>query len=169
MRVAERRTPSSARRGVEPRLIGAVGGRRRPRPSSGYATCCMPDEVKPSSALRVSAIFLGTIVALLFLWTTRSIFVTAFVALLFAVSIMPIVDRLQRFRIPRGHAHNAYLQAAAQAGIVGLAAYLLRRSGWREGSKLLTRAEDDERRLARWAARRERWLVDWPMRGEARR
>ena len=61
------------------------------------------------------------------------------------------------------------LALGAFAMLVGLAAYLLRRSGWREGSKLLTRAEDDERRLARWAARRERWLVDWPMRGEARR
>lgn len=29
-----------------------------------------------------------------------------------------------RFRIPRGHAHNGYLQAAAQAGTVGLIAYL---------------------------------------------
>jgi O-antigen ligase len=29
-----------------------------------------------------------------------------------------------RFRIPRGHAHNAYLQALAQAGIVGLVSYL---------------------------------------------
>jgi len=61
------------------------------------------------------------------------------------------------------------LAVGAFAMLVGLAAYLLRRTGWREGSKLLTRAEDDERRLARWAARRERWLVDWPMRGEARR
>src|SRR5438477_692584 len=77
----------------------------------------MPDEVKPSSALRVSAIFLGTIVALLFLWTTRSIFVTAFVALLFAVSIMPIVDRLQRFRIPRGI--GAAIVVAAVLGVLG--------------------------------------------------
>lgn len=29
-----------------------------------------------------------------------------------------------RFRIPRGHAHNAYLQALAQAGVPGLLAYL---------------------------------------------
>jgi O-antigen ligase len=32
--------------------------------------------------------------------------------------------KIWRFRIPRGHAHNAYIQAAAQSGIVGLAAYV---------------------------------------------
>jgi len=32
--------------------------------------------------------------------------------------------KIWRFRIPRGHAHNAYIQAAAQSGILGLAAYL---------------------------------------------
>jgi O-antigen ligase len=29
-----------------------------------------------------------------------------------------------RFRIPRGHAHDGYLQAAAQAGAIGLIAYV---------------------------------------------
>ena len=29
-----------------------------------------------------------------------------------------------RFRIPRGHAHNSYIQVAAQTGIIGLVAYL---------------------------------------------
>jgi O-antigen ligase len=29
-----------------------------------------------------------------------------------------------RFRVPRGHAHNAYIHAAAQTGLVGLVAYL---------------------------------------------
>jgi len=29
-----------------------------------------------------------------------------------------------RFRIPQGHAHNAYLQVAAEAGLIGLGAYL---------------------------------------------
>jgi O-antigen ligase len=32
--------------------------------------------------------------------------------------------KIWRFRIPRGHAHNAYIQSAAQSGIIGLAAYL---------------------------------------------
>ncbi len=47
-----------------------------------------------------------------------------------------------RFRIPRGHAHNAYIQVAAQTGIVGLVTYLSLivtvaarlRSRWRLGS-----------------------------------
>lgn len=30
-----------------------------------------------------------------------------------------------RFRIPRGHAHNAYIHAAAQTGLIGFAGYLL--------------------------------------------
>ena len=55
------------------------------------------------------------------------------------------------------------------AMLVGLAAYLLRRTGWSEGSKLFARADDDERRLAQWAARRERWLVDWTARGDVQR
>ena len=53
--------------------------------------------------------------------------------------------------------------------LVGLAADLLRRTDLRERSKLFARAEDDERRLAHWAAQRERWLVDWAMRGDVQR
>jgi O-antigen ligase len=42
-----------------------------------------------------------------------------------------------RFRIPRGHAHNAYLQALAQAGMLGFLAYLgllgaVARAVWRQ-------------------------------------
>jgi len=61
------------------------------------------------------------------------------------------------------------LGLGAFAMLVGLAAYLLRRTDWRERSKLFARAEDDERRLAQWAAQRERWLVDWAVRGDVQR
>jgi amino acid transporter len=53
------------------------------------------------------------------------------------------------------------LVVGVAAMLVGFGAYLLRRGGWREGTKLLTRLEDDERLLTLWAARRERWLLDW--------
>lgn len=54
-----------------------------------------------SSPLRLAAAFCGMVVLLLFLWATRSIVVTVFIALLFAAAIMPLVDRLERLRIPR--------------------------------------------------------------------
>jgi predicted PurR-regulated permease PerM len=54
------------------------------------------------SPLRFAVIFFGVGVVLLILWASRSIFVTAFLGLLFSVSIMPGVSWLHRFRIPRG-------------------------------------------------------------------
>ena len=53
------------------------------------------------------------VVFLLFLWMTRSIFVTVFLGLLFGVSITPAVDWLERLRVPRG----------AGAGLVVLALF----------------------------------------------
>lgn len=54
------------------------------------------------SPLRFAVFFFGVGVALLILWVSRSILVTAFLGLLFAVSIAPAVAWLHRFRIPRG-------------------------------------------------------------------
>jgi len=54
------------------------------------------------SPARFAMIFFGVGVTLLILWVSRSIFVTAFLGLLFAVSIVPAVAWLHRFRIPRG-------------------------------------------------------------------
>ncbi|MEO8033784.1 MAG: AI-2E family transporter [Acidobacteriota bacterium] len=54
------------------------------------------------SPLRFSATFFAVLVVFLFLWVSRSIFIVTFLGLLLGVSIMPAVDRLQRFRIPRG-------------------------------------------------------------------
>lgn len=48
-----------------------------------------------------------------------------------------------RFRIPRGHAHDGYLQAAAQAGTIGLVAYLgLLAAVLVRGLRVVTRASD---------------------------
>jgi amino acid transporter len=48
--------------------------------------------------------------------------------------------------------------------LVGFGGYLLARNRWRKASAVLKRLEADERHLARSAARRERWLLDWPER-----
>jgi predicted PurR-regulated permease PerM len=83
------------------------------------------------SPLRVTAIFFAVLIVLLFLWSARSIFVTTFLGLLLGVSIMPAVDRLQRFRIPRGLAAAAIVLTlmAILAGIVALLGPVLQTQG----------------------------------------
>ncbi len=54
------------------------------------------------SPLRFAVVLFGVAVFLLFLWVSRSIFITAFLGLLFGVSIMPAVAWLHRLHIPRG-------------------------------------------------------------------
>ena len=75
------------------------------------------------SPLRFAAIFFGVGVLLLFLWVSRSIFVTAFLGLLFGVSIMPAVTWLHRFHIPRGL--GAALVVAVFFGVLTEVAFLL--------------------------------------------
>lgn len=75
------------------------------------------------SPLRFAGIFFGVGVLLLFLWISRSIFVIAFLGLTFAVSIMPAVAWLQRFRIPRGLG-AALLVTAFFAVVTGVALLL---------------------------------------------
>ena len=55
----------------------------------------------------------------------------------------------ERFRVSRGHAHNAYLQVAAQTGLLGLAAYLalLATAGFRLVRALRRAVNPEERAL----------------------
>lgn len=68
-------------------------------------------------ALRTAAIVLGLAVALLLLWHTRALMLTVFLGVLFALAVSSGVDRLQRYRIPRGLA--APLIVFAFLGILG--------------------------------------------------
>src|SRR6266849_4989249 len=83
------------------------------------------------SPLRFAAIFFGVGVFLLFLWVSRSIFVTAFLGLLFGVSIVPPVAWLHRFRIPRGLGAALIVFAffAVLSGVVLLLAPILQEQG----------------------------------------
>ncbi len=75
------------------------------------------------AASRAIGMFFGVLVLLLFLWITRSILVTSFIGLLFAVAIMPAVDWLQRHHVPRG-AGAALIVAVFLAVLVGIGALL---------------------------------------------
>ena len=55
-----------------------------------------------TDALRLAASFIGLAVAMLLLWHTRTLVLTVFLGVLFALAVSAGADRLQRFRIPRG-------------------------------------------------------------------
>lgn len=79
------------------------------------------------SPLRFARTFFGVALLLLFLWVSRSIFIAAFLGLLFGVSIMPAVSWLQRFHVPRGLGATLLVAVlfAALAGIGYLLAPVL--------------------------------------------
>lgn len=75
------------------------------------------------SPLRFAGTLFGVGALLLFLWISRSIFVAAFLGLLFGASIMPAVTWLHRFRVPRGLG-AALLVTAFFAVLTGIALLL---------------------------------------------
>lgn len=68
-------------------------------------------------ALRVASIVVGLAVVLLLLWHTRNLVLTVFLGVLFALAVSSGVDRLQRYRVPRGLA--APLIVLAFLGVLG--------------------------------------------------
>src|SRR6266550_7443556 len=53
-------------------------------------------------ALRTAAAVVGLAVALLLLWQTRTLVLTVFLGVLFALAVSSGVDRLGRWKVPRG-------------------------------------------------------------------
>lgn len=71
------------------------------------------------SPSRFVAIFFGIGLFLLFLWISRPIFIAAFLAILFGVSITPGVTWLHRFHVPRG-VGAVLLVAVIFAALIGI-------------------------------------------------
>lgn len=67
--------------------------------------------------MRIAAMVVGISVALLLLWHTRNLVLTVFLGVLFALAVSSGVDRLQKYRVPRGVA--APLIVLAFIGILG--------------------------------------------------
>jgi predicted PurR-regulated permease PerM len=59
-------------------------------------------EGQRTDALRVAAAVVGLSVVLLLFWHTRTLVLTVFLGVLFALAVSAGVDRLQRWRVPRG-------------------------------------------------------------------
>jgi predicted PurR-regulated permease PerM len=59
-------------------------------------------ENQRSDAIRIAATVIGLSLTLLLLWVTRTLVLTVFLGILFALAVSAGVDRLQRWKIPRG-------------------------------------------------------------------
>jgi len=59
-------------------------------------------EGQRTDAIRIAAMIVGLSLALLLLWHTRTLVLTVFLGVLFALAVSAGVDRLQRWKIPRG-------------------------------------------------------------------
>jgi len=103
------------------------------------------------SPLRFASIFLSVGVVLLFIWISRSIFIAAFIGILFAVSIMPAVAWLHRYRVPRGLGAAALVALffAVLAGIALLLAPVLQQQGVELQQKLPEAIDRIDRELLR--------------------
>src|SRR5687767_9613320 len=78
------------------------------------------NEARPGqqqSAFKVAVLVVGLAVLLLLLWHTRHLVLTVFLGVLFALAVGSGVDRLQRYRVPRGLA--APLIVLAFLGVLG--------------------------------------------------
>jgi predicted PurR-regulated permease PerM len=73
--------------------------------------------------LRAAASVIGMYVALRLLWYANALFLTAFLGILFGLAVSAGVDRLQRFRIPRGIA-AALIVVGFFAALFGLGAWM---------------------------------------------
>ena len=61
-----------------------------------------PGTIERNDALRIAASVAVVAVALVLLWHTRTLVLTVFLGVLFALAVAAGVDRLQRWKIPRG-------------------------------------------------------------------
>lgn len=59
-------------------------------------------EQRRSDAIRVAVTVIGIVISLFLLWVARTLVLTVFLGILFALAVSAGADRLQRWKIPRG-------------------------------------------------------------------
>src|SRR5258705_1207815 len=99
-------------------------------------------------ALRNAAAIIGLAVALVLLWRTRTLVLTIFLGILFALAVSSGVDRLQRWRIPHGIA--APLIVFAFVGLVGAFGSWIGPTVREQTTELRTRLPEALEKLEKW-------------------
>ena len=91
---------------------------------------------------------MGLAVALLLLWRTRTLVLTIFLGVLFALAVSSGVDRLQRWKVPRGIA--APLIVFAFVGLVGAFGSWIGPTVREQTTELRTRLPEALEKLEKW-------------------
>ena len=99
-------------------------------------------------ALRTAASIVVLAVALLLLWRTRTLVLTVFLGVLFALAVSSGVDRLQRWKVPRGIA--APLIVFAFVGLVGAFGSWIGPTVREQTTELRTRLPEALEKLEKW-------------------
>ncbi len=103
-------------------------------------------------ALRIAAIVVGLSVALLLLWHTRTLVLTVFLGVLFALAVSSGADRLQRYRVPRGVA--APLIVFAFVGLVAAFGSWIGPTVRQQTMELRTKLPEALEKLEQWVQSR---------------
>lgn len=102
--------------------------------------------------IRIAAVVVGLSVALLLLWHTRTLVLTVFLGVLFALAVSAGVDRLQRWKIPRGVA--APLIVFAFVGLVAAFGSWIGPTVREQTTELRTKLPEAIEKLEKWVRSR---------------
>lgn len=102
--------------------------------------------------IRIAAMVVGLSVALLLLWHTRTLVLTVFLGVLFALAVSAGVDRLQRWKIPRGVA--APLIVFAFVGLVAAFGSWIGPTVREQTTELRTKLPEAIEKLEKWVRSR---------------
>jgi predicted PurR-regulated permease PerM len=103
-------------------------------------------------AVRVAAMVVGLVVALLLLWQTRTLILTVFLGVLFALAVSAGADRLQSWRVPRGVA--APLIVFAFLGLVAAFGSWIGPTVREQTTELRTKLPEALEKLEQWVQSR---------------
>jgi predicted PurR-regulated permease PerM len=109
-------------------------------------------ESRRLDAIVVAASVVGLLVALLLLWQTRTLVLTVFLGILFALAVSAGADRLQRRKIPRGIA--APLIVFAFIGLVGAFGSWIGPTVREQSQELRTKLPEALEKLENWVQAR---------------
>jgi predicted PurR-regulated permease PerM len=109
-------------------------------------------ENQRSDAIRVAATVIGLSVALLLLWVSRSIVLTGFLGILFALAVSAGADRLERWKIPRGIA--APLIVFTVIALVGVFGNWIGPTVREQTTELRTKLPEAFEKLEQWVLER---------------